>query len=285
MKYEATRLSDMVLEVRCTYKAGEVFPFLLLSDLHYDHPYCNRDALHKVLDEAKERNALILMNGDVLCLMQAQTDKRGHKGALREEHKVPNYFDAVIADTAEKFSKWSDNILLLGDGNHETAVLKHKEVNPLDWLAHRLNADHNANVHRAGYHGFVRFRFEQKSGGGIRTFLLYHHHGKYGGVVTKGVLGVSRHGVSIPQPDCIWTGHTHDLWHVTHPQLMVNQTGNTYNRLVHHVKTGTWKDEFNKPGGFGVERIAAPKSQGGYWMEFSISGSEKDLKVTFTQAR
>lgn len=283
MDYQITKLSELVIEVRATYTGSATFPFLLLSDLHYDHPYCDRQAVHHHLDKAKERGAKILFNGDTLCLMQAQTDKRGSKGAVREEHKVNNYFDAVIKDTAEQFAPYAENILLLADGNHETAVIKHKEIDPLDHLAHRLNSDHGGNVFRAGYHGFIRFRFQHESGGSTKTVLLYHHHGKFGGIVTKGVLGVSRHGLVIPQPNIIWTGHTHTLWHVPQPQLMVNVKGQTYTRLVHHVKTGTWKDEFNRPGGFGVERIATPPAKGGYWLDIHVNN--KGVELDFLMAK
>lgn len=283
--YETKRISDIVLQVNITYKVGQRIPFLLLSDLHYDHPYCDRDAVHGVMDAAKKIGAPILLNGDTLCMMQARDDKRGSKDKVRDEHKVANYFDAVVIDTAEQLSPYADHLMMVADGNHETAIVKRKETNPLDWLVHRLNTDHGGSVHRAGYHGIIRFKFRNSASTSVRTFIMYHHHGKYGGMVTKGVLGVARHGLVVPQADCIWTGHTHTLWHVTQPQLRVNRAGHTYTHLVHHIKTGTWKDEFNRPGGFGVEKIANPTSQGGYWMTFWVEGKNKDLHVEFKQAR
>lgn len=283
MNYEIKRLSDLVLEVRTRYKSGDVFPFLLLSDLHFDHPYCDRESLFRVMNEAKKQKAKILLNGDTLCLMQAKGDKRGGKSSVRPEHKTNTYFDTVIEDTAEKLSPWAKDIILLADGNHETAVTRYKEIDPLNLLAYRLNNEFGGNVTRAGYHGFIKFVFEHESGGAIRSFLLYHHHGKFGGIVTKGVLGVSRHGLVIPQANVIWTGHTHTLWHVTQPTLMVDQTGNTHERLVHHIKTGTWKGEFNKPGGFGVERIAVPSSQGGFWMRIVFRNAKVNLQFTMAQ--
>lgn len=285
MSYTVKRLSELVIEVRAKYKAGDIFTFLLLSDLHFDHPYCDREALKKVMDRAKDQGAGIMLNGDTLCLMQAQSDKRANKSAIRDEHKGNNYFDLVIKDTAEHFAPYADNLVMMADGNHETAVLKHKEINPLNHLAHRLNADYGANVLRAGYHGFVKFVFEHEGGGGIRSALMYHHHGKYGGQVTLGVLGVARHGLIIPQPDIIWTGHTHTQWHVRLPRLMVKKNGKTHTHHVEHVKTGTWKDEFNRPGGFGVERLNKPSAKGGYWLNFSLLGAKTNLITDLVVAK
>ena len=39
--------------------------FLLLSDLHIDNPKCDRKLLLKVLNQAKEQNAIILIFGDL----------------------------------------------------------------------------------------------------------------------------------------------------------------------------------------------------------------------------
>lgn len=274
----------MVLEVRQEYQYGAPYTFLLLSDLHYDHPNCQRALVHKLLDEARERNAKVLINGDLLCLMQAKSDKRHGKGAVRPEHQGDKYFDLVIQDTAEKLGKWADLLLLIGDGNHESSVVKHKEIDPLDLLAHRLNSDHGGNVHRSGYHSFVKFVFHS-GGGRVRSKLMYLHHGTFGGIVTKGFLGISRHGLVIPQADVIWTGHTHTLWYGHQPRLLVRQNGETYVDDAIHVKTGTFKEEFNKPGGFAVERLATPASVGGYWMTFTVQGDGAALGLSFEVAR
>lgn len=282
-----TRKSDLVIEGRASHADNKTF--LLLSDVHFDHPYCDRKLFFKLMDEAQDRNAKVLLNGDFFCMMQGKFDRRGSKGKVRPEHYGPNYFNLVVDEAAEQLAPYADNILLLADGNHETAILKHQEVNPLDMLHRSLTANTSRQMFRAGYHGFVRFTFRKKNGAGV-TKLLYHHHGKYGGTVTMGVLGAKRHAAIIPQADIIWTGHTHDLWHLAHPVLTVTKGGRTETVLQHHIKTGTFKDEFNRPGGFGVERLNKPAAIGGYWMQFKIvresdqNGAYR-LKAQFTQAR
>lgn len=250
--------------------------FLLLSDVHFDHPYCDRARYFRVLDKAVERGAKILVNGDFFCMMQGKFDRRGNKGKVRPEHNGPNYFNLVIEEAYELHKPYADHIILLADGNHETSILRHQEINPLDMFCSLLIAYSKKQIFRAGYHGFVKFRYHRKQQG-TSSQLLYHHHGKYGGAVTLGALGVKRHSAIIPQADIIWTGHTHDLWHISHPQLRVTQNGITETVEQHHIKTGTFKDEFNRPAGFGVERLNKPASIGGYWMRFEVL-QEKNRK-------
>lgn len=280
---EHKRLSDLVLEVRMSY--DDLRPVLLLSDIHFDHPYCDRSLFFRLMDEALERNAVICFNGDFFCMMQSRGDKRGAKDKILPQHAGANYFNLVIDEAAELLRPYADNILFFGDGNHETAITKWQEINPLDMLVAQLVANTERTIYRMGYHGFVRWRTYHTSGGQIRKRLMYFHHGKYGGAVTMGVLGVKRHGAIIPQADIIWTGHTHDLWHVAHPVVKVKQSGEVVTMPQHHIKTGTFKDEFNRPGGFGVERLNKPAAIGGYWMEIKHVDGKTDISVEFRQAR
>lgn len=277
--------NELCTEFAHSYANSETFTYLLLSDLHFDNPLCDRKTLFRLMDEAVERNAKILINGDLFCMMQARDDRRHAKSAVRKEHMVSNYFDAVIQDTAEKLSKYADHIALIADGNHETAITKRKEINPLGILRHRLNADYGAKIVRQGYHGIIAFTFRHNpKGGATRKKVMYRHHGKYTGQVTMGVLGVKRHQVAV-EADIYWTGHTHNLWHVTTQVAYVNRAMELKVKDVDHVKTGSFKQEFDQPGGFGVEKLAEPKAIGGYWMTFSVSGVGSPLHVSFTQAK
>jgi hypothetical protein len=93
--------------------------FLLISDLHWDNPKCNRDLLKSHLDEALKRKAIIILNGDTLCLMQGRFDPRGTKKDVRPEHNKVNYLDLVIEDCANYLAPYAHNIAVVGYGNHE----------------------------------------------------------------------------------------------------------------------------------------------------------------------
>ena len=150
MKYTTTRLTPQVIEVRMKYKKGFKQPFLLSSDVHYDNPKCDRDLYHKHLDQAKERGAGVFCFGDFFCLMQSRKDRRGSKSDIRPEHNGSNYFDLVINEAAKKMAPYSQNIILFSDGNHETAVVKNMETNPLERLVAILNHQYNGQEAAAG---------------------------------------------------------------------------------------------------------------------------------------
>ena len=69
-------------------KAGDDVWVLLRSDAHHDSPYCDRKLEKYHLEIAKERNALILDNGDTFDAMQGKFDPRRSYGDIRPEDKV-----------------------------------------------------------------------------------------------------------------------------------------------------------------------------------------------------
>ena len=86
---------------------------LLMSDLHWDNPKCDRRTLKNHLDKAKAMNAKVILNGDTFCLMQGKYDPRRNKNDIRPEHNKPNYIDAVILDAVEWFGPYKDTIIIL----------------------------------------------------------------------------------------------------------------------------------------------------------------------------
>ena len=62
------------------------FNFMLTSDWHFDNPKTNRALLFKHLDQIKEKNGYIIINGDIPCLMQGKYDPRKNKSAILPEH-------------------------------------------------------------------------------------------------------------------------------------------------------------------------------------------------------
>lgn len=285
MNWKANRITPQVSEVRMKYKAGFKQSFLLTSDVHFDNPKCDRELYFKHLEQAKQRNAGVFCFGDMFCLMQSRNDRRGSKSNVRPEHNTDNYFDAVITDTAEHLKPYAENLVLFSDGNHETAVLKNMETNPLERFTAAINYQYGGNLIHAGYQGFVDFVFEydSDSGGKIRRKTLFFHHGKWGGVVSKGTQSVARYSSMVPQADIVVTGHTHDSWLLVQPQLCKKHNGETYIKEQIHVKSGTYKEEFNREGGWAIEKIVLPKTLGGWWLHFSYEND--DIKFRLERAK
>ena len=95
------------------------FQMLLVSDMHWDNPHCDRKLLARHLDQAVARNAPILSAGDLFCAMQGKYDKRSDKSCVLPEHQRGDYLDALVRTAVDWFEPYGKHLVLLGDGNHE----------------------------------------------------------------------------------------------------------------------------------------------------------------------
>ncbi len=266
MTITATRLSPQLLEIRIPYEVTtDTATFLLASDIHLDNPKCDRALFARHLNEMQDRNGHALFFGDVLCLMQGKKDRRGGKGDIRPEHLGGNYFDLVFEESAGWLKPWQHRILMMGDGNHETAIVNHQEIDPLENVT-RLMRTAGAPTEHMGYQGFVRFVFHNRDGGRVRRCTLFFHHGAWGGIVTKGTMGGGRYAQVAPDADLVINGHNHERSMVAHPCYRVAENGKVWIEQRWHLQTGTYKQEFSGTGGWAVERIVMPKSLGGIWL-------------------
>lgn len=253
---------------------------LLTSDWHFDNPKCNRELLFKHLNQAKEENALIIINGDLLCLMQGKYDPRGTKSSIRSEHNGDNYLDLVINDTAEKLKPYAHLILQINEGNHETSVSKRSETNVLQRLVERINTLANTNIQMGAYSGLILLTLAYKKTS-FKTIKIGYSHGNWGGVISKGTQSVGRYSSMFPDADIFISGHTHDGWIMNHPRYKYNQNKQEMKISKQwHIKTGTYKEEFEGGSGWAVERIAMPKYLGSCWCKINYE-QKKDLEYTF----
>lgn len=266
--------------------------FLLISDLHWDNPKCDRDLLTKHLKQAQERGAKIIVNGDFFCLMQGKYDPRRSKKDILPEHNKANYIDAVIEDAVKWFTPYAKDILLIGYGNHETAIIKNLETDPLQRFVDLLNSTAGSSVQVGGYGGVVDFKINDVS---LRTrvAMKYYHGTGGGGAVTKGVIQDQRMIAMMEGYDIIWMGHVHELYHHTN---MVEAYDAHQKKLllkeVHQVRTACYKEEYEDGfGGYHIEKGRPPKPMGGYWLTVGmvrIRKKESDTVnkyIELTQAR
>jgi len=259
-----------------TDKTKEEIPVLLISDVHLDNSKTRRDILTEHLKEIEKRNGLVISGGDLMDLMQGKNDRRSNKSSLMDIHKIA-YIDDVIEDTAEFLSQFDLSYVLL-DGNHETAVLNRLETDPTRRLSKMLESK-NINCTYGRYQNFIKFIFKEKNRT-KKTFNLAFHHGAWGGKITKGVLSVIRYSSIYPDAECIWSGHTHDGWYVAHNQFKLDSSGNLKQRLQHHIKTGTYKDEFTKGQGWATEKLVMPSTCGGFIMNLQYERNSKNSTIT-----
>jgi hypothetical protein len=276
MPIKITRVSRNVHAVYCEKE----IQLLLLSDLHWDNPKCDRVLLKNHLDEAVKRGAKIILNGDTFCMMQGKYDPRRSKKDIRPEHNKANYIDAVIQDAVEWFGPYKDHILVVGYGNHETAILKALETDPIQRFVDLFNTTHGAEIHAGGYGGVVDFKFQLAEDGNRRKWTLRYYHGfGGGGAVTKGVIQDQRLMASMEGYDCIWQGHVHELYHHINPvEVYDSHQKKIKIRDVHQIRTSSYKEEYEDGfAGFHIEKGRPPKPLGAMWL--TLSTSYADTKV------
>lgn len=251
---------------------------LLRSDVHHDNPKCNWDLEKKHLEQAKEYDALIIDNGDLFCAMQGKYDKRASKDALRPEHQAGNYFDRLVDTAAEFYSPYAKNFVVLGRGNHETAIRSRHETDLTDRLAAILRAKGSECI-AGGYGGFVRFCFDW--GKNSSRILHYYHGTGGGGPVTRGTIQTSRIAVMVPDAHIVLTGHTHDSWQLPIARMRLSLQGNVYRDEQLHIRCGGYKDAWGDGAiGWEVEKMLGPKPQDAAWLRFYYENDEIKMEAT-----
>jgi hypothetical protein len=286
----ATKHTRNIHEVTC--QSGQ--EFLLMSDLHWDNPHCDRGLLKNHLDEAVKRNAAIILNGDTYCCMGGKYDRRADKSLIRPEHNTDRYFDAIVDTSVEWFAPYAKNILLIGYGNHETAIIKHGETDLLQRFASTLNYATGSAVQVGGYGGTIDIRVLHDTIRGVNFVVHYFHGHSGGGAVSRGVIHDQRLLAGTEVYDLTWMGHVHELYY---HQNMIHRydrsTKTLIQKPIHQLRTATYKEEWDGGYmGFHTERGRGPKPLGGYWLKLETSrnsskdnkGPELQVHATFTPA-
>jgi len=286
----ATKHTRNIHEVTC--QSGQ--EFLLVSDLHWDNPHCDRGLLKNHLDEAVKRNAAIILNGDTYCCMGGKYDRRADKSLIRPEHNTDRYFDAIVDTSVEWFAPYAKNILLIGYGNHETAIIKHGETDLLQRFASTLNYATGSSIQVGGYGGTIDIRVLHDTIRGVNFVVHYFHGHSGGGAVSRGVIHDQRLLAGTEGYDLTWMGHVHELYY---HQNMIHRyersTKTLIQKPIHQLRTATYKEEWDGGYmGFHTERGRGPKPLGGYWLKLETSrntskdnkGPELQVHATFTPA-
>ena len=263
-----TNLIDNVISIHMdNISAGWEQYIMLVSDQHHDSPNCNRKLEKEHLDKAMERNALIFMGGDTFDAMQGKYDPRANYDHLEPFLKKDNYFDAIVDFNAEFYKPYASNIIMIGNGNHESSVLKHHNISLIDRLVKELNGD-GQHIYVGGYGGWVRFLFSDSNQRSSLNMKYFHGAGSEA-PVTKGVIQTARQAVYLPDADIVWNGHNHNEYAVAQPRERLSNRGKLYKDVQWFVRTPGYCDDYgNGSHGWAVEKGLAPKNFGCIWLKF-----------------
>lgn len=241
----------------------------LLSDIHFDNPKCDRKMLKAHLEYCKENSIPIFVNGDFFCLMQGKYDPRRNKKDILPQHNKANYIDAVIEEAVEWWSPYAHLLTVIGYGNHETAIIKNLETDPLQRFVDLLNYTNKTNVQTGGYGGWLLIRYSYNESTILSKNLKYFHGSGGGGIVTKGAINLTRALEMYENMDVFVMGHIHE--NASRNDVRETMEYNPGKRVheyvhkqIHLAITGSYKEEY-QDGAFGwhVERGAPVKPVGG----------------------
>lgn len=241
--------------------------FLLQSDVHFDSKHCDRAMLKRHLDQARDRDAVILIFGDLFDCMGGKYDPRTTKADIRPEYANATYFQSIVKDAANYLAPYKENIGLISDGNHESSVLLRHEISILDDLSERLGG-----VNRGRYAGFIRFQFNIY-GSGRRSYTMYYTHGSGGNSpVTKGVIGTARRQDNI-HADFYVSGHLHSEYEVPRMQTRLNGQCCVEMKRCMHWQLGTYQQS-HLHGGWADHKGFPAANIGARWLRFYYANKE-----------
>lgn len=243
---------------------------LLTADRHIDSPDSDHKLQKQHLEQALEWNAPVIDVGDVFDAMQGRNDRRRSASGLKDGLNVDDYFGALIEDAEDKLAPYAHLMAVIGRGNHETAILRHNQLDLTKFLVKGLRQRSGQEWPFAGgYGGYIIFRFQIGNGNKMSAIVLKYYHGKGGSApVTRGVIHSNRNSVSYPDADIVISGHIHEGWHVPIPRERVTKAGTVRLSAQHHISIPSYKDGWGDgSGGFDVEKLS-PKVKGCAWLTF-----------------
>ena len=273
------RISSNVHRITAT----KSLPLLIVSDVHYDSLHCDRESLKKHFDQIKEKNGKILIIGDWFDVMGCYKDPRSKAAQIDPKYiqRGRSYLDLVVEDSYEFLKPYKENIALITYGNHETAILKHRDTDPLERLLFLLNQN-GGTVHKGAYAGWIICSIKRSSSINTSTsFNIAYHHGKGGGAQrSKGILYSQLDAMEYPDAHLIVSGHDHNkIYDPSNVRKRINVNGRVYTDSVHWLKTGSYAkspDDF----GFVVEKGFMGKRMGGWFCDLGLVRTLKDGKDT-----
>lgn len=291
--WTTTQLSRNVFQVQVPIREHKDWEFwaLLVADQHHDNPHADHALELKHLREARERRAAIVSAGDTFCAMQGKYDKRASKSAVRPEHQVDNYLDALVDTGAEFYEPFAHNFVCFGVGNHEQAIADRHETRLIDRLVAVLNDRVGSRIYVGGFSGWVVFRFHRAGEGAgdrsTRVVLHYDHGYGGGGPVTDDMIQHQRRAVYLPDADIVMSGHTHGAFMRELARVRLNRDGTLRHDIQTHIKTPSYKDEYRD--GFGGWAVASkgmpPKPLGAWWLHFTWSHEKQRVLYTAMRAQ
>ena len=279
---------------RFDYSSQKEFWFGLMSDLHIGHEQCDKKRIKKDLDKARELDAKVYINGDVMDLITMK-DPRFHVAG--NKYPTDNTVAAYIEEAYELLKPYSNIIDLIGVGNHEASLIRFHGFDPVYFLIQKLNLVRDTKkygfIKAGGYTGFIRQMFGYGDSGSVRSYVIFYNHGQGASAeVSKGMIDLNRYRVSVIA-DLLWLGHKHKkILDVGQIQIQQRPNGKIEIKENWGIVTGAYlKPVYEKSSekgytlNYGEQKSRTLQSVGGVFLKQAIYGLKSEIKTTMLTER
>lgn len=255
---------------------------LLLADNHIDNPKARNDVTSRLLGEAVQRDAAVIVVGDFLDLMQGVADRRASKSALRSSLLSDGYFDKVIDMGADLCAPYASHIAVMAQGNHESAWLRHNSSDPTENLVRAIKDRAHSPIGAGAYGGWIKFQF--MVGGNHLAYTMRYQHGTGGGAspMSMGVLDARRMYSWIEGADSIVISHNHasNVVGIAREYLRCQNGAYTVEkRYCDMIRVGTTKDAWaDGAHGWEVEKGFGPSPIRQKWLRLFVTWDYAEKK-------
>ena len=255
---------------------------MLMSDNHHDNPLCDKKLEKQHLDELERKDALKSYSTGIYSM---QCRASGIPAQLTQNLdtalKVDNYLDALVKFNAEAYAPYADNIIMFGRGNHESAVMKHYNVDLTSNLIYRMRTECGCNAVAGGFGGWVRFLFTMDKTKRFSLKMKYNHGAGGEAPVTRGAIQTNRQAVYLPDADIVWNGHNHQEYVIAIARERISDAGKLYQDVQWHIRTPGYLNAYGDGShGWAVERGMAPTPLGCVWLTMKREGDKIRIMAT-----
>lgn len=244
-------------------ESGSTFSLFAMSDFHVDSPKHHSRVAKKHLEMAREINAPILMYGDFFDAKEGRFDFRATRNKRGEVNEPDtSYINQLINYGADKLEPYAEQIAVLGQGNHETALSKMMDVDILSLMSRELGARGTRSPIIGGYTGWIVVRYKRSGGQG--SVPIYFHHGVGGGAqVTRGAIKAHRRATFIEGAEFVLSGHIHTPDYSHYRSKYLNAANRvSFRDTVHLVTPGYQRSDIHTGVGWEVQKEFPPMPVG-----------------------
>jgi len=259
-----------------------------LSDVHLGSGNCDETAFLNDLNNARKLNARIIIVGDLFDALLPKDTKRFKISVLAKWlQDTDDVINVSINRAYEKLKNFGDLIDVISVGNHEESVLKYHSFDMISALIHRLNIylEQKKSKHRVEhgqYLGYVQYKSDRISGGGVRILKVLYYHGAGGAApVTKGMIDFNRIKTNFVF-DLFLTGHKHNKIADSSGIMDISGNGNLLFYPQKLVQCGTYQKTYNLNDNVSFEEMKAfpPADVGCAFIKWRYCGrSSKKLEI------